>query len=221
MRMLALDTATERCSVALIVDGRLIERSRDTARGHAELVLTMVDEVLREGAIRLGELDALAFGRGPGAFTGVRIAAGVVQGLALGSGLRVAAISDLAAIALEHGKIGADVLTAMDARMGEVYWAVHRRTGLDEVAEVEVERVTSPDQVRTGADVTVCAGTGFGAHPGFADRWPDALVIADALPSAAVIARLGAAAVRRGETVAAAEALPVYLRDQVVQRPPT
>jgi len=221
MKLLAIDTATERCSVALAVDGRVVERSHDTARGHAELVLSMVDDVLREGAIRLAELDALAFGRGPGAFTGVRIAAGVVQGLALGSGLRVAAISDMAALALEHAAIGECALTAIDARMGEVYWAVYRRTGPDELEAISAERVGPPDQVCSDADVRVCVGSGLRAYPGIADRWRDVRVIPDALPRARVIATLAAAAVRRGEAVCAAEALPVYLRDQVVQRPPT
>jgi tRNA threonylcarbamoyladenosine biosynthesis protein TsaB len=221
MKILAIDTATERCSVALLIDGHCVERSIDTARGHAEIVLPMIDEVLREGAVRLGELDALAFGRGPGAFTGVRIAAGVVQGLALGSGLPVAAISDLAAIALEHTAAGECALTAIDARMGEVYWAVYERTGLDQLVLIDPEQVGAPESVRSDGDVSVCAGSGVKAYPDIAGHWPGARVVADALPRARAIAALGAAAVRRGETCSAAQALPVYLRDEVVQRPPT
>jgi len=127
MRILALDTATPACSTALLTDDTAITREIETERGHAEYILGMIDAVLSEGRIDLRDVDALAFGRGPGAFTGVRLATSVAQGLAFGAELPVVPISDLAAVAqrafdqdarLQH------VLVCNDARMQEVYWRV-------------------------------------------------------------------------------------------------
>ncbi len=122
MKLLAIDTATERCSVALLIDERIVERATETQRGHADLVLPMVEDVLAEGGLTLRQLDGLAYGRGPGAFTGVRIAVGVAQGLAYGAQLATVGISDLAAVAQQFAAAGARILVCMDARMNEVYW---------------------------------------------------------------------------------------------------
>ncbi len=128
MRLLALDTSTEACSVALLLDGELRMRFQLTERSHAELVLPMVESVLDEAGIALTDLDGLAFGRGPGAFTGLRIASGVVQGLALGASLPVAPVSSLASVAEQVlAAAGEPVLVCNDARMGEAYWGVFRR----------------------------------------------------------------------------------------------
>ncbi len=128
MRLLALDTSTEACSVALLLDDVLRLRFELTERSHADLVLPMVDELLAEAGVALADLDGLAFGRGPGAFTGLRIATGVVQGLALGAELPVAAISSLAAVAEQvPAAAGETILVCNDARMGEVYWGVYQR----------------------------------------------------------------------------------------------
>ncbi len=128
MRLLALDTSTEACSAALFQDGAITLRFEITERSHADLILPMVESLLGEAGLALADLDGLAFGRGPGGFTGLRIATGVVQGLALGAGLPVAPVSSLAAVAeqVPAGE-GEAILVCNDARMGEVYWGVFRK----------------------------------------------------------------------------------------------
>src|ERR1700752_3189626 len=126
MKLLAIDTATEQCSAAVRVEGRCVARCVPTPRGHTELILPMVEEVLAEAGLTLKQLDAIAFGRGPGAFTGVRIAIGVAQGLAYASDLPLVPISNLAAVAQQNASGDGDILVCMDARMNEVYWGVFR-----------------------------------------------------------------------------------------------
>lgn len=216
MRLLALDTATERCSVALLLEDRIIERAVETARGHAELILSMVDEVLAEGGVRLNELDGLAYGRGPGAFTGVRIAVGVAQGLAFGAQLQTVGISDLAAVAQQVAGPGDRVLVCMDARMGEVYWGTfHLPQGQSLVTATSAERVDPPSAVRV-ADATVLAGTGFAAYPELTAARVGIVTHGSVLPHAREMARLAEAEFRAGRGRPAIEAEPVYLRDQVV-----
>jgi tRNA threonylcarbamoyladenosine biosynthesis protein TsaB len=214
MKILAIDTATERCSVALLEDGRFTERSEETPRGHADLVLPMVDSVLRESGVRLQDLDGLAYGRGPGAFTGVRIAVGVAQGLAFGATLPTVGISDLAAVAQQVAQPGDRVLVCMDARMGEVYWSVFERP-CDQllVTSLRPERVSPPPDVDAG-DVTIGAGTGFRAYPQLAARL-NLMVHDSVLPRARDIALLAEPELRAGRGRPAAEAQPIYLRDQV------
>ncbi len=221
MKLLAIDTAMERCSVALRSGGdtRLLEVP--STREHAELVLPMIERVLAEAGVALGELDALAFGRGPGAFTGVRIAVGVVQGLALGLDLPVLPVSDLAAIAQQVVTRAAPVLVCSDARMGEVYWGVFGSGADGLVQALTPERVGSPAEVaeldlRPGIGV----GTGFASYPALRRRFGDLPIDAALLPSAREIALLGEAAFAVGAAVAARDAQPVYLRDRVVVLPP-
>lgn len=217
MRLLAIDTATERCSVALRVDGQTIERSIELPRGHADLVLPMVQEVLREGGLQLRDLDGVAYGRGPGAFTGVRIAVGVVQGLAFGADLPTVGISNLAAVAQQVAGEGDRILVCMDARMDQVYWSIFvREQGSVLVAPTAPERVDPPGAVEEG-NYTTLAGTGFKAYPSLASRLvrPDRVMHEMALPRAAEIALLGEAELRAGRGKPAAEAEPVYVRDQV------
>jgi tRNA threonylcarbamoyladenosine biosynthesis protein TsaB len=213
MRILAIDTATERCSVALRVDDRAIEQSVETPKGHAELILPMVEAVLAEGGLTLRQLDGIAYGRGPGAFTGVRIAIGVVQGLAFGADLPTIGISDLAAVAQQVAHPGDRVLVCMDARMGEVYAGafVCRSSGL--VQADSAERVLRPEDV-IADHVTLLAGTGFKAYPQLA-AGQSATVHDSVLPHAREIALLGEAGLRAGEGGDASRAQPVYLRDKV------
>ncbi|NJD05148.1 MAG: tRNA (adenosine(37)-N6)-threonylcarbamoyltransferase complex dimerization subunit type 1 TsaB [Methylococcaceae bacterium] len=226
MNILALDTATEACSAALYLSGQLLERFRLAPRQHNQLILPMIDELLAEAGLSLGRLDALAFGRGPGSFTGVRIAAGVVQGIAFGADLPVAPISTLAALASEAlEETGANyAFPCIDARMGEVYWGVYRRAGVDRVEPVGEECVVPPERVAAGAEWTGAGiGSGWGSYGAvLAERAGQrqlTAVLADRFPRAGHIARLAVAEVGAGRTVAAEAAQPVYLRDQVAWKP--
>lgn len=217
MRLLAIDTATERCSVALRLDGRVIERASEQPRGHADLVLPMVESVLQEAGVRLTDLDGIAYGRGPGAFTGVRIGVGVVQGLAFGSGLLTVGISNLAAVAQQVAQPGDRILVCMDARMEQVYWSgFAREPGAELVTQLQPERVDAPDAVSDG-DYTTLAGTGFMAYPKLRERLAAGTrVVHEAtLPRAIDIALLAEAEFKAGRGKPAAEAEPVYVRDQV------
>lgn len=217
MLLLAIDTATELCSVALRRDGQTIERSDEVPRGHADLVLPMVEAVLQEGGVRLRDLDGIAYGRGPGAFTGVRIAVGVVQGLAFGAGLKTVGISNLAAVAQQVARPGDRVLVCMDARMEQVYWSSFILEQSSElVSSLTPERVDPPAAVPAG-DYTMLAGTGFKAYAPLLTRLSGSgqIVHAAVLPHARDIALLAEAEFRAGRAKMAAEAEPVYVRDQV------
>jgi tRNA threonylcarbamoyladenosine biosynthesis protein TsaB len=214
MKVLGIDTATERCSVALRVGGRSIERAVDTARGHAEIVLPMVEEVLKEAGLTLKELDGIAYGRGPGAFTGVRVTIGVVQGLAFGAQLSTVGISNLAAVAQQVAKGHAKVLVCMDARMSEVYWGVFDADA-DAIVGIETsERVSSPDEVQAEGP-SILVGTGFRAYSHLRARFPEVEVHDSVLPHAREIAALGEIELRAGRSKPAAQAQPTYLRDKV------
>ncbi len=222
MRLLALDTATEACSAALLQDGGVSERFEVIGRGHAERLLPMADALLGEAGIAVGDLDAIAFGRGPGGFTGLRIAAGVAQGLAAGARLPVVPVSNLAAIAAAAAReTGAlRILACLDARMGEVYWAAFAWDAGTLRAETE-ERLSKPNGVLPPEPGTWRgAGSGFAAYPEIADRLGQRLVGVDGglLPHAADIARLAALEFSAGRGLPAARALPVYLRNDVVHR---
>jgi tRNA threonylcarbamoyladenosine biosynthesis protein TsaB len=227
VRILALDTATENCSVALLIGRRLIARQQRLEHGHAEHILPMADELLREADVSLGALSAIAFGRGPGSFTGVRLAASVTQGLAFGAGLPVVPISDLRALAQQVMELDAAVtrvLVCNDARMHEVYWGCFERPAMGGfAAAVQDEHVGKPAAVTLPASwsgthrAVHAAGSGFAAYPelrsalaAHLDRVHDGL-----LPRAAEIARLAGPEVASGRVLPAEQALPVYLRDDV------
>jgi tRNA threonylcarbamoyladenosine biosynthesis protein TsaB len=180
----------------------------------------MVEAVLAEGGLTLQQLDGLAYGRGPGGFTGVRIAVGVAQGLAYGAQLLTVGISDLAAIAQQFAAAGARILVCMDARMNEVYWSRFEVTPDGLVSPTAPERVDRPEAVDPG-DATVFAGTGFGAYPQLLAGRTAAAVHSAARPDARDIAQLAASQLRAGKGQPPQRAQPVYLRDQVaVVKPP-
>jgi tRNA threonylcarbamoyladenosine biosynthesis protein TsaB len=216
MKLLVLDTSTEYCSAALWLDGRVHARRVLAGQRHSSLLLPMVDELLRESAIGLRQLDGIAYGAGPGSFTGLRIACAVTQGLAFGADLPVVGVSTLESIAEQAGVD--KVLTLLDARMAEVYWAAYRREagGWHAVAE---PRLALPESVHVpdGSD-WVGAGNGFVAlGEALRPRLAAQLIrIDDAImPDAAAMAPLAVRALARGEGMDAALAAPVYLRDKV------
>ncbi len=227
MRILAIDTATENCSAALFIDASVQSREIEMERGHAERVLPMIDDLLAEADIALHDLDAIAFGRGPGSFTGVRLAVTVTQGLAFGANLNVVPISDLRAVAqraLRQYPTLTRVLVCNDARMNEVYWACFERGG-DGLARLEgEERVSKPSEVKlpAGWSTATPVGRGFIAY---ADALRDAVptdTAADTteslvhlLPHATDIALLAAPDVAAGRLIPPEAATPIYLRDNV------
>jgi tRNA threonylcarbamoyladenosine biosynthesis protein TsaB len=218
VKLLAIDTATEQCSVALSIDGNVLERCVITPRGHADLVLPMVDELLREGGVRLADLGAIAYGRGPGAFTGLRIAISVVQGLAFGAEIPTIGISDLAAVAYQAAMGRGRVMAAMDARMGEVYWGIYECDPDAKTATaVGTERLSSPEEVRSSIThaVTAVAGTAATAYPQIAEGLSGVEVRAGILPHARTIVALAEAEYLAGRLGSAADAQPVYIRDRV------
>lgn len=226
-RLLAIDTSTEACSVAYSDGDTVSERFIEAPREHMRRLLPMVDELLAEQGVALRQLDAIAFARGPGSFTGLRICLGVVQGLAFGAELPVIPVSTLAALA-QTGLTaamapGTDLLSAIDARMDEVYWAWFR-LGADGLVQARgAERVDAPEAVTLLPErSTACFGVGSGWN--YAARLPaDAFAGIDStvLPRAAAVARLALPLWRAGAVLPAEQALPVYLRDNVAWAKPT
>lgn len=216
MRLLAFETSTEACSVAVYVDGQVHERFGIAPRRHTELALPWADEVLAEAGVARSQLDAIAVGRGPGAFTGVRLAIAIAQGVALALDRPVLPLSTLAALAMQAG--GERRIAAIDARMGEVYLGAFARDG-DGLVALSEEGVVKPDMATVpDGDDWHGAGTGFAAAEGALQARLQgrlATVDAQALPHAADVARLAALAFGRGEALAAERVEPAYLRNDV------
>jgi tRNA threonylcarbamoyladenosine biosynthesis protein TsaB len=232
-RILALDTATEACSAALSGDGTIRARYEEIGRGHAERILAMVDELLVEAGWRLADLDAIAFGRGPGGFTGVRLAASVTQGMAFGAGLRVVPISNLAALAaqaFEQHPAALQCWAGTDARMKEIYGGVYARAPFGGVVLRGEERVAPIAAIESdfgslseSADRCVAIGRALRAYPEAARVAAQRCqhLLPDALPAARHIAELALLEWAAGRSVAPELAVPVYLRDDVAQVPVT
>jgi tRNA threonylcarbamoyladenosine biosynthesis protein TsaB len=219
MKLLALDTSTDICSVALMIGSNMRERDISGMR-HAESILPSIQALLAEGGITLGKLDAIAFGRGPGSFTSLRIGAAVVQGLAFGADIPVLPVSSLAALA--QSTDAERVLTALDARMGQVYTAPFLRGEDGLMRSIGAETVCAPD------DVPLPDGTDWtGAGSGW-DKYSDLLCqrigarlkewLPALFPRARGVAALAMPGLAAGEALAPEQALPVYLRDDVARK---
>ncbi|GAA4870229.1 tRNA (adenosine(37)-N6)-threonylcarbamoyltransferase complex dimerization subunit type 1 TsaB [Luteimonas vadosa] len=220
MKLLAFETATEACSVALWVDGEVRERFDVAPRRHAELALPWAEDLLADAGLARSALDAVAVGRGPGAFTGVRLGISIAQGIALALDRPVVPVSTLAALAMHAApaESGSRILAAIDARMGEVYLGAFRAAG-GGVESLGRECVVVPAEAELpDGDGWLGVGTGFAAQDAalqarLAGRLGS--VDAGALPHASAVARLAVAAHARGEAVAPERAEPAYLRDNV------
>ncbi|MDZ7839824.1 MAG: tRNA (adenosine(37)-N6)-threonylcarbamoyltransferase complex dimerization subunit type 1 TsaB [Gammaproteobacteria bacterium] len=218
-RILALETATRACSVALLWDGECEEELRLTPNRHAEVLVPMTRELLDRAGRRYQDLDALAFGSGPGSFTGLRIGIAVTQGLALAAGLPVVPVSSLLALA---ARVDAPrVLAAIDARMSQVYWNVYQRdAGTGAMRAIQEARVAYPGDVRLPeAGEWMAAGSGCDAYRDELLRDDTGVTFVDGVhPHAGEIARIAAAIYEAGGAVDAKDAAPEYVRNDIVQR---
>jgi tRNA threonylcarbamoyladenosine biosynthesis protein TsaB len=218
MNLLAIETVTECCGVALLAGDRLFERSEIAPRRHAELLLPMCEDVLAEAAIRRRDLDVVAVGRGPGAFTGVRLAISAAQGIALALAIPVVPVSSLTALAMQAPDEGFDILAVVDARMGEVYAGRFRRVG-GLVEAIGEETVGPADALVVAGDAPLnVIGTGWSRYRDAiarilpsSPRWAEG----DRYPRAVDIARIAAPIAIAGGGIPADRVQPVYLRDKV------
>jgi len=219
MRVLALDAATEACSVALLSDGDVIVRIVDSGKSSAQQILSLAEEVMAEGQVSLSMLDGIAASIGPGAFTGVRISVAVAQGLAFGAGLNVAPVTTLEALALQVLRAApGPALACLDARMGEVYWGCFTADAARGVIESGALKVGPPAAVALhlrGPHIGI--GRGFSAYPELAKIPGVEINSRDslALPNAREFAQLGALRLARGGGLDPADLKPLYLRDKV------
>lgn len=219
MNLLAIETATEACSVALLCGERVVARSEIAPRRHAELLLPMCEAALAEAGVARSALDGIAVGRGPGAFTGVRLAISAAQGIALALEVPVVPVSSLAALAMQAQGDGAAILAVVDARMGEIYAGTFRRDADGLVEPIGAESVGRADALELPrAPAWNVIGSGWATYADAlrarlpaAPRWSDG----DRYPQAVDVALLAAPLLRAGHGVPPEQALPVYLRDKV------
>lgn len=223
MKVLAVETSTEACSAALHIDGEVHERFEIAPREHTKLILPMIDSLMAEAELKPQQLDGLAFSRGPGSFTGVRISTGVIQGIAMGADLPVVPVSTLAAIA-HHFLKSSDVncaYTAMDARMGEIFWGVYQKDQQGFAELIGEEAVTLAENIIFPQQKGVGIGSGWGVYPDQLSQCLGNLLQAievDHLPRASAIVDLGVMGIAKNQAVAVENAMPVYLRDKVAKK---
>ncbi|HET6430715.1 tRNA (adenosine(37)-N6)-threonylcarbamoyltransferase complex dimerization subunit type 1 TsaB [Dyella sp.] len=222
MKLLAIETSTESCSVALVHGDTLIARSELAPRRHAELVLPMADALLAEAGLARQALDAIAVGRGPGAFTGVRLGVSLAQGMAMALDVPVVTISSLAALAMEAPLDAGDavILAVIDARMGELYVASYRRDGAGGLLPLDAERVcTAEALVLPTAAAWHVVGSGWGTYAEvLRGRFGGSKIVSSdgvRFPQASHIAQMAVGEFLAGRAQAPELALPVYLRDKV------
>jgi len=216
MNILALETSSEHCSVALWQDGKVSEHCELVGQRHSAVLIAMLDALLKDAGIRIKQVDGIAFGKGPGSFTGVRIACGVAQGLALGIGAGVVGVCTLQALAQASGRD--KVVTALDARMGELYLAAYARQDGGWLPVIEPCLCKADDAPVVTDQDWFGAGSGFVVNDAaLAVHYAKRLSAVDtqAVPKASAVAQLAAVEFARGNAVDAALALPLYLRDKV------
>jgi tRNA threonylcarbamoyladenosine biosynthesis protein TsaB len=224
--ILAIETSTELASAALLHGDRITVREATGVQNHSQTILPMVQALLEQAGIKLAQCDALAFGAGPGSFTGVRTACGLAQGLAFGAGLPLVPIVTLQAMAEACRQATGvdDVLTILDARMGEVYWARFRRVGhggdageWQTVAEPALSLPSAvPDLADADLKTTIACGNGLSAYAlAFAGKNFTQQALPGLMPHATQVAQLGRIALSQGRTVMARDAQPLYLRNKV------
>ena len=247
MKILAIETASEACSAALLISDengnqKIHEQIELTPRQHAKKILSMLDKVLEEAKLELKDVDAIAFGRGPGAFTGLRIAAGVAQGVALSVDKPVVPVSTLAALALravdEINAIGKEkeykgeiIATALDARMGEVYWGLFKQRESDgQIESLGEEQVSKPEDMsqsllkkmeEIGENQVITIGAGWDVYKDEIFQEANAentTHLENLSPMASEIAKLAQTLFHKGRTVAPENAQPVYLRNNVAKK---
>ena len=209
MRFAAFETSTQWCSVALCADGEIAALERGAGNRHSEMALPMLDELLKKSRLKVKDLHAIAFGAGPGAFTGLRIACGLAQGLGVARGLPVLPVSSLEAIAEESG--AERVVACIDARMGEVYYAALERGGAGWKEVIPVQCVAPQAAPRAPGEGWVGCGSGFAAYGDFGL----AQVAPQVHPTAIAVAQLAAPRLAAGEGLDAALAAPMYVRQKV------
>jgi tRNA threonylcarbamoyladenosine biosynthesis protein TsaB len=217
MRFAAIETSTEWCSVALFLEGEIFSLERRAGARHSELALPMLQNLLQQSNTSIEDLQAVAFGAGPGSFTGLRIACGLAQGLALARGLPVLGVSTLAAMAEECG--APRVVACLDARMREVYYAALEKDVAAKHATtwrevVPVQCIAPTAAPAPPGDGWVACGNGFAAYPDL-KRMNFVTIHSDVHPTAAAVARLAAPRLAAGEGVDAALAAPLYVREKV------
>ena len=220
MRLLALDTSSDACSVALMLGDEVIEDFRIEPRRHTHLLLPMVEQILTDAGVTLSSLDAIAFGRGPGSFAGIRIATGAAQGLAMAADIPLLPVSTLSALANSELKKspGAQVLAILDARMDEVYWSVCEAKEQG-VSMLQPEQVSAPDAVTIISDTKplIAIGTGLVYLDRFSEGIRNSIQSSDAkcYPHASEMLTLAKIDFQQGNVFTPEAAQPVYLRDQV------
>jgi tRNA threonylcarbamoyladenosine biosynthesis protein TsaB len=218
--MLAIETSADACSIALLREGEMLERHEILPKSHTQHILPMVDALLADAGVQLRQLDGIAFGRGPGSFTGLRVCASVVQGLALAADLPCIPVSSLQALAqtaLRRWEMreGDEIACCIDARMDEIYWSRYR-VGKSAVEALDDEHLSAPEAVVVGENVRFIVGSGLN----YADRLVGlrGTQDADLLARASAVAEIGALELAAGRVVSAEQALPLYLRDNVAWR---
>ncbi|MEK7990470.1 MAG: tRNA (adenosine(37)-N6)-threonylcarbamoyltransferase complex dimerization subunit type 1 TsaB [Thiotrichaceae bacterium] len=221
MKLLALDTSSEACSCALWIDGDIQYLSQIAPRQHANLILAMADELLKQADFIPSQLDGVAFGRGPGSFTGLRIACGVAQGIAFAADTPVAPVSSLAALAQAtyQQTTEENIVTCIDARMNEVYWACYQlQNGLMQLQTEEQVNPASQVNIPTDKHTWFGAGNGWDSYEAELKQSLPQIqhYQAEAYPQAHAMLPLAISMFEQQQVVSAEQALPIYLRNKVV-----